>query len=181
MRDKEEMFPELARHVFIGVVLPRELHRDGEHVEAVHRHPAGAVRLFKVSTRWQRGGSIEHPDIVEPQEAALEHVPASFVLAIDPPSEVEQQFLKDALQKDAIALARAPLVDLVDTPRRPGVHRRIDVAESPLVRRELPVSCPLVSHPSIRRTHVGMKRGTVSRGTGPEVGCSLVRQARSFV
>ena len=40
--------------------------------------------------------------------------------------------------------ARSPtprllLVDLVDAPRRPGVHRRIHIAERPLVRGQLPV------------------------------------------
>src|SRR5438067_8779042 len=36
-------------------------------------------------------------------------------------------------------LFRSLLLDLVDAPRRPGVHRRIDVAQRPFVRGELPV------------------------------------------
>ena len=34
---------------------------------------------------------------------------------------------------------RARAVDLVDPPRRPGVHRRVDVAERPFIGRQLPV------------------------------------------
>ena len=44
MGDVDEVLEELARHVLVGRVLLRELERDGEHVEAVHAHPAGVTR-----------------------------------------------------------------------------------------------------------------------------------------
>ena len=49
--------------------------------------------------------------------------------------------MEDALEKLAVALAAALLVDLVDAPRRPGMHRRIDVAERPFVGRNWPFGC----------------------------------------
>ena len=70
------------------------------------------------------------------------------ILAIHPPGEVEEQLLKDARQEGAIADAAALLVDLVNAPRRPGMHRRIDVAERPLIGGKLPVGMhvPLACH-----------------------------------
>ena len=41
--DVDEVLPELARHVLVGLIRAGELHRDPQHVEAVHRHPAGPV------------------------------------------------------------------------------------------------------------------------------------------
>ena len=61
------------------------------------------------------------------------------VLAVHPPGEVEQQLVEDALEEGAVGHAAALLVDLVNAPGGPGVHRRIDVAERPLVGRQLAV------------------------------------------
>ena len=60
-------------------------------------------------SRWPPVGSgvdaIEDADVVEAEEAALEDVVALGVLAVDPPGEVEQQLLEDALEEDAVARA----------------------------------------------------------------------------
>ena len=61
------------------------------------------------------------------------------VFAIHPPGEIEQKLLEDPLEKFSIASALALLFDFVNAPGRPGVHRRIDVAERPLVGRHLAV------------------------------------------
>src|SRR5262249_57505447 len=83
-------------------------------------------------------GGVEDADVVETEEAAAEEVAPVDVLAVHPPGEVE-----DALLEHASEEMEAPLVagrgHLVDPPRRPGVHRRIDVAEGELVGRKLPV------------------------------------------
>ena len=47
----------------------------------------------------KRVGAVEDPDIIEAEEAAAEDVAALDVLAVHPPSEVEQQFLECALEK----------------------------------------------------------------------------------
>jgi hypothetical protein len=47
--------------------------------------------------------------------------------------------VEDALQEDAIAHAPACLLDLIDAQGGPGMHRRIHVAERPLIGRDLPV------------------------------------------
>ena len=83
--------------------------------------------------------AVEHADVVEPEEAALEDVVAFGVLAVHPPREVDQQLLEHALEELAVAAAVDLLLDLVDADRRPRVHRRVDVAERPLVGRDLAV------------------------------------------
>ncbi len=137
--DVEEVLPELARDVLVGRVLAREFQGDGHQVEAVHRHPARAVGLLDEAAAGQRLAAVEDADVVEAQEAALENVLALGVLAVHPPGEIQQQLVKDALQKLAVGLAAALGLDLVHAPRGPGMHRRIDVAEIPLISRYLPV------------------------------------------
>ena len=91
--------------------------------------PVGSVRA-----------PVEHADVVQSQEPALEHVAAFGVLAIHPPREVQHQLVEHAFQERDVALAAVLLaVDLEHAPRGPGVHRRIHVAERPLVRRHLAV------------------------------------------
>ena len=88
----------------------------------------------------QRCVPVEYADIVEPEKPALEDVSALDVLAVDPPGEIEHQLVEDALEKISVALAAAVLaVDLVDAPGRPGMHRRVDVAECPFIGRQLAI------------------------------------------
>ena len=62
------------------------------------------------------------------------------VLAVHPPGEVQHQLVEDALEEGEIAAPAALLaIDLEHAPRRPGVHRRVDVAERPLVGGDLAV------------------------------------------
>ena len=63
---------------------------------------------------------------------------AADVLAIHPPGEIHQQFLEHARKEQAIALA-AWSGHLVNAPACPGMHRRIDIGERKLVRRNLAV------------------------------------------
>jgi hypothetical protein len=84
----------------------------------------------------QRFGTVEDADIVETQESALEDVMPLHVLAIDPPGEIEQQFMEHPFQKRQVADAAILFaVGLIHFPGRPGVDRRIHVAEIPFVGR----------------------------------------------
>src|SRR5207253_2945407 len=82
-----------------------ELDRDLEHPLAVERHPRRAVGLRKRAAAGQRRRAVEDPDVVEAEEAALIEVAPVGVLAVDPPGEVGQQALEDALEERASALA----------------------------------------------------------------------------
>jgi hypothetical protein len=83
----------------------------------------------------ERRAAVEDADVVEPEEPALEDVPAVVVLAVDPPGEVEQELVEDPLEEVAIGDPRDAPVDLVDTPCRPGMDGRVDVREGPFVGR----------------------------------------------
>ena len=105
----------------------------------VHAHPARAVRLLEPAAGRQRRAAVEDADVVEPEEAAFEDVRALGVLPVHPPGEVQHQFLEYALEEEPVTDATAFLLDLVDTPCGPRVHRRVHVAQRPLVRWKLAV------------------------------------------
>ena len=133
------MLDELERHVRIVRIGHRQFDGDLQHVLAEQRHPGRAVGLFQVAAGRQRRAAIEHADVVQPEEAAFEDVSARAVLAIDPPGEVQQQLLKAALEPLVVAFARLRLFQAIGEDGGPGMHRRIDVAEVPLVGGNLAV------------------------------------------
>src|SRR3989442_7885371 len=86
-----------------------------------------------MATGRQLAAAVEDPDVVEPEEATLEHVAALRILAVDPPGEVQHQLVEHALEECQVALAPAMLaVDLEHAPRGPGMHRRCCLPASPL-------------------------------------------------
>ena len=146
--DAQEVFEQLGGRILVDGVVLGQLQGNLQQRQTVGAHPGGAVRLVDVPAGGQHRAAVEHADVVHSQEPALEHVVALFVLAIDPPGEVQQQLVKHPFQKRAIRGAGHAAVDLVDAPRGPGVDRRVDVAERPLVGGELAVwmHVPLAGH-----------------------------------
>ena len=57
--------------------------------------------------------AVEDADVVEAEEAALEDVAPLGVLAVDPPGEVEQQLVEDALEEGAVGRARARVCSIL--------------------------------------------------------------------
>ena len=142
------MLEELGRHIFIRRVVTRQLQCDRQHVQAVHAHPGGAVRLSQVATGWQRSRAVEDADVVQTEEATLKDIVAFGILAVHPPGEVQQQLLEDALQEAPISHTVDAFVDLVNAPGGPGVNGRIDILEAPFIGRDLSVGMhvPLAQH-----------------------------------
>ena len=133
------MLEKFARDVFVGHVFFREFQGDGQHIQAIHAHPTGAVGLLEMPAGGKWRGTVENTDVVEAKEAALENVGAVRILAIDPPGEVEKQLVKDSFEKGAVRDATDATLDLVNAPGGPGVHGRVYVAKSPFVGGQLPV------------------------------------------
>ena len=94
--------------------------------------------MLKVAAAGKGVGAIEDADIVEAEEAAAEDVAAVQVLAVDPPGEVEEEFLEGFLKEENVAAALF-IRDLVNTPYGPGVDGRVDVGEIPFVGGKLAV------------------------------------------
>ena len=149
--DVQEVLEELGGDILVHPVVLGQLQRDAHEIQGIHRHPAGAIRLIDMPAGRQLAAAVEDPDVVEPEEATLEHVAALRILAVDPPGEVQHQLVEHALQECQVALAPALLaVDLEHAPRGPGMHRWIDVPEGPLVSGYLPVR---VHVPLARQEH----------------------------
>ena len=75
----------------------------------------------------------------------MKNIPPLLVLAVHPPSKIEEQFQKDPLQKahvsrkSGVFLPTSPPIDLKKTPSRPGVHRRVHIPKRPLVGGDLAI------------------------------------------
>src|SRR5215471_14137194 len=93
--------------------------------------------------------TIEDANVVQPKKATLKDILAFDVLSIDPPGEVEHEFVEYALQKIAVAsTAISLLLNLIHLQCRPGMYRWINVTKSPLICRYLAVGMhiPLAEH-----------------------------------
>src|SRR5207249_8677739 len=112
---------------------------DPEHIQAVHAHPGSAIRLLKMTSRWQGCTAVEDADVVQSQEATLKDVVSLAILAIDPPGEIEQEFVEDPLQEAAIGLSGRAFLDFIHTPCRPGMNGRVHISERPLVGGKLTI------------------------------------------
>src|SRR5271166_6531892 len=131
------MVSELDGHVFVKGVMGRQLQGDLQHVLGEHGDPRRAVRLLKAATGWQRRAAVKDADIVQTEEATFKQIFAKAVFAVHPPTEVQHQLRKRPPEELEVALAFEGLLRAVQENRRPGVYRRIDVAEVPLVGRNL--------------------------------------------
>ena len=137
--DVVEVLHELEDHALVDRVVGGELDRELQHVLAEEGHPRRAVRLLEVAAGGQRGAAVEDADVVEAEEAALEHVLAEAVLAVDPPGEVQQELVERRPEEVQVRLAAQGLLGAMEEQRRKGVDRRVHVAEVPLVGGHLAV------------------------------------------
>ena len=130
VRDRREVLEELEDEV-LGRAAPGTQQQGGDpgHGQGIGGHPPGGVRLLKRAADRQVR-AVDRADVVEPQEAALEQVVARLVLPVHPPREVDKQLVEHAAEEVEVASA----VDGEDLERRPGLDRRVHVAEVPLVR-----------------------------------------------
>src|SRR4029453_16852394 len=85
----------------------------------------------------ERRAAVEHTDVVEPEETTFEHVSTGGILAVEPPREVDEELLERALQPGDATGAPVPPFRRVKEKRGVGVHRRVHVAEVPLIGGEL--------------------------------------------
>src|SRR5262245_10808716 len=92
------MFRELQHHVHVVRIGECQFACNLEHVFAIQGHPCCTIGLLQISAGRQRSTAVEYANIVEAQKASLEDVLTRSVFAVDPPSEIEQQFLKATLQ-----------------------------------------------------------------------------------
>jgi len=107
------------------------------HVLAEQCHPSSSVRLLEAASGGQGCAPIEDPDVVKTEEATLEYVFSVRVLSIHPPSEVQQKLFKRAFEKIDVSLVAQGLRGSMQKQGRPGVDWRVNIAEVPLIGRNL--------------------------------------------
>ena len=131
--DPKELLGELRRQVLVGRIARRQLHADLEHVLTEQRHPGRPVGLLEIAPGRQRRAAVEDADVVQAEEAALIKVLAEPVLAVRPPGEIQRQLGEGAREEREIRFAAERLLRPMQEDRGPGMNRRVDVAEIPLV------------------------------------------------
>ena len=138
--DVQKMAKKLYGHFFIYRVVQAQFQGDAHHIQRIHRHPGRTVGLIDVPPGRQWLAAIEDADIVESEEPALKNIEFLDVFTVNPPGKVEHHLVEDLFKKGEIAVASAlGTFHLEDTPAGPGVDRRIDITEIPLIRRQLAV------------------------------------------
>ena len=137
--DQDKLLKKLGGRVFKTLIIHGNLQGNVKHVQCKHAHPRGTIGLFQAHARIQRRASVEYTDVIQPEETSFKHVVAVGILTVDPPGEIDQQFMKCAFQKIHIALAFHLLLGLVHFQYGPGLYGRIHIREVPLIRRKLPI------------------------------------------
>ena len=84
-----------------------QFHGDLKHILGEHRDPCGTIRLLEMAAGGQWRTAVKDADIVQSQEAAFKQVLAKAVFAVDPPTEIQHQFRKGALEELEIAFSRS--------------------------------------------------------------------------
>src|SRR6476661_2838290 len=97
------MLEELRRDVLVSGSRPGEFERHAQHGGAIKGHPGGAVCLLQLASARQRVRAIEEADVIEAEESATEDILSTRILAIDPPSEVQEELLKATLEEQHVA------------------------------------------------------------------------------
>src|SRR6202046_2191290 len=133
------MLEELAGNVFLRPVRRSEHHRNRQNIEAIHRHPTGAVRLLDVISRTERLGAVKDAYVVEPEETALEYIFSFRILAVYPPGEINQQLVKHADEKLTVFFSLYARRDFIYAPSRPRMHWRVHVGKIPFIGRQLAI------------------------------------------
>ena len=132
------MLDELKRDFFVSRVGFGQDQGDLQHVLAVKRHPCRPICLLERSTGGELCAAVEYADVVQAQKSPGEHVAPRRVLPVDPPVEIQHQSLKHTFQKTQVRPAKF-LLHFEERERGPRVHRRIYIAEVPLVGGHLPI------------------------------------------
>ncbi len=137
LADGREVLDELEHQVEPGPLAAAvQDGRHGGHGQGIRRHPPRGVGLLQRAADG-KVGAVDRPDIVQPQEAALEEVVALLVLEVDPPREVDEELVEDPAEKVDVATT----VDGEDLESGPGLHGRVDIPEIPLVGGRAPLGC----------------------------------------
>src|SRR3954469_5024191 len=138
IRNPKEVLQKSESNVLVHRVVIHQDECNFQHILTIKCHPCRAVRLVEVPAGRQLSTAVEDADIVQSQESSGKDVLALWILSVDPPVEIQHQPLERTFQEAHVCPAEF-LFDVKEEQRRPGMYRRIHVAEVPLVCGKLPV------------------------------------------
>jgi hypothetical protein len=101
-------------HYSILTLPPKDLH-----IETIKSHPRRPIRLTQISPSRQWLRPIESTDIVQTEEPALKNIVAALIFPVDPPGEIEQQFLEHPFQEGQVCISGEFALDLEYSERCP--------------------------------------------------------------
>src|SRR5271155_4781920 len=133
------MLEEFRGQTFVDAVFLSQLESDAHHVQAKETHPASGVRLLEDRAVRQLGAAVYNGDVVEAEETSLENVQTLAINFVDPPGKIDQQLVKTFLEELAVTRSCAFLLEFVNSPRGPRLHRWVQIRKFPFVRGNLPV------------------------------------------
>src|SRR5699024_9510990 len=114
MGNIEKVLQKFGSYAFIGIITGGQLQGYRQHIQTVHSHPAGSVRLVQLYITGQFFAAIEYADIIQSQKAALKYVSFIGIFSVNPPRKVDQQFMKNVLQEAVITFAVHPFLNAED-------------------------------------------------------------------
>src|ERR1700757_4017081 len=138
VRDPQEMLHKSEGDILVHRVVFRQNECDLQHVLAVECHPSCTVCLVEVTTRGKGSTAIEDANVIQAEESTGKNILPLRVLPVDPPVEILHQALKRSFQEAHVGSAKFPF-DIEEKKCRPCMDRGINVAEIPLVGRDLSI------------------------------------------
>ena len=138
--DVDEVLPELAGDVLVGRVVARRAPARSRACSASTSPSSSCRRTARCGRRWAaaRCGRTRRCCRGRGSRPGRRCCPSAS-LRFTHQVKFSSSLWKTRSRKARSPAPRALLLDLVDAQRRPGVHRRVDVAERPLVGGELAV------------------------------------------
>jgi len=92
---QHKMFKKFGGGIFKSNIMFGNFQRHVHHVQCIHAHPAGAIRLLQL--HFARGvvAAVKHADIIQAQKSPFKNIVAVTVFPVYPPGKIDEQFLKN--------------------------------------------------------------------------------------
>src|SRR4030095_6090908 len=97
--NQNKVFKKFSPHVLERLIMNSNFKSYIHHIESISAHPACAVGLLQLHTTLGMKTSVKDSNVIQSQKSAFKNIIAIYVFSIDPPSKIDQQFLKYLFKK----------------------------------------------------------------------------------
>src|SRR6476620_5347891 len=116
------MFIKFGAAIFKGVIENGNFERHIHHVQSIHSHPAGAIRLFQKNATGC-AAPVKDPYIIETQKTTFKNIIAIDIFPVCPPRKIQHEFLEYFLQKGYIPTSLSFFFNPVDLHGTESMYR----------------------------------------------------------